>query len=121
VHLDPNHKGSNGKPSDNCDVNAAGQYHNAGCGITGGANTYGVPFNKAQGGVYVTEWTTAGIQMWYSIQHAAYTTHTVQQTPCSIRYTHSTAYTMQHTLHTQYSIHHAAYATHRTHFPRSSP
>jgi hypothetical protein len=56
-------KGSNGKPCTNCDVNAAGQYNNQGCGVIGAADTYGAPFNAKQGGVFATEWTTAGIQV----------------------------------------------------------
>ena len=58
-------KGSNGQPCTNCDVKAAGQYNNQGCGITGSANSYGAPFNANRGGVFATEWTAAGIQVWY--------------------------------------------------------
>jgi hypothetical protein len=57
--------GSNGKPAINCFINAPNQYNNQGCGITGAPASYGAPFNSAMGGVYVTEWTTNFIQMWF--------------------------------------------------------
>jgi len=38
---------------------------NTGCGIIGGANTYGAPFNSAGGGVFVTEWTNTFIRMFF--------------------------------------------------------
>jgi len=53
------------KPATNCFVNAAGQYNNQGCGITGADASYGAGFNSANGGVYVTEWTQTYIRMFY--------------------------------------------------------
>jgi len=38
---------------------------NQGCGITGGPNTYGAPFNSGGGGVFVTEWTQGFIRMFF--------------------------------------------------------
>jgi len=50
----------------NCDVNAAGQGDNVGCGISAsGGNTYGDPFNSAGGGVYATEWTSSAISIYF--------------------------------------------------------
>ena len=37
-----------------CDVNAAGQSNNQGCGIIGSDNSMGDPFNQGRGGVYAT-------------------------------------------------------------------
>lgn len=50
----------------NCDVNAAGQGNNVGCGIgaSGGA-TYGDPFNAAGGGVYATNWNDQAISIYF--------------------------------------------------------
>ncbi len=49
--------GLSGQPSDNCDVNAWGQYANAGCSIFGSQNTVGAAFNgRGNGGVYAMEW-----------------------------------------------------------------
>ena len=50
----------------NCNVNAAGQSYNAGCG--GYANdydTYGDGMIEAGGGVYAMDWRKAGIRIWY--------------------------------------------------------
>jgi Glycosyl hydrolases family 16 len=50
----------------NCDINAPGQDKNAGCQISDKEeNTYGNGFNKIGGGVYVTEWVTKGIKIWF--------------------------------------------------------
>ena len=39
---------------------------NTGCAITSqGANSFGTDFNKADGGVYATEWTSQGISIWF--------------------------------------------------------
>jgi len=58
--------GANGQPATNCDVNAAGEYSNQGCGIIGAANTMGSPFNSGGGGVYSTQWDpSSGINMWF--------------------------------------------------------
>jgi hypothetical protein len=48
-----------GQPSDNCDVNAADQYTNAGCGIIGSPSTVGSSFNDngVKGGIFAMEWT----------------------------------------------------------------
>lgn len=52
--------GSNGQPAFNCDVNAAGQWSNQGCGILGAEGSYGEPFNERGGGVYATWWDPEG-------------------------------------------------------------
>jgi len=57
--------GSNNKPASNCYIKAAGQFTNQGCSIVGEKGSYGVPFNDAEGGVYVTEWTSSFIRMFY--------------------------------------------------------
>lgn len=51
--------GYNNQQSSNCDVNAPGQYSNAGCGIIGPGNAVGASFNYngVKGGVYAMEWT----------------------------------------------------------------
>ncbi|KAL9105314.1 MAG: hypothetical protein Q9227_009481 [Pyrenula ochraceoflavens] len=50
----------------NCDVNAAGQATNAGCGIDSSSTaSYGDGFNSANGGVYATEWTSNGISIYF--------------------------------------------------------
>ena len=60
-----------GAPADgsgNCDVAATG---NAGCGVTGPADTHGRAFNDQKGGVFAMEWSVLGeaadahIAMWY--------------------------------------------------------
>ncbi|CEG68432.1 hypothetical protein CU097_005279 [Rhizopus azygosporus] len=53
--------------TDNCDVNAAGQPSNAGCGVQAtNANTYGDGLNNIKGGVYATRMTASqGIQVWF--------------------------------------------------------
>lgn len=53
--------------SANCDVNAAGQGANVGCGVSSGnSNTYGTGLNNNKGGIYVTRWTVnEGIQVWF--------------------------------------------------------
>jgi len=60
--------GSQGNPSDNCDINAGDQYSNQGCSIIGAGGTYGSSFNAAGtsgGGVFATQWEASGIYMWY--------------------------------------------------------
>jgi hypothetical protein len=55
-------------PSDNCDVNAAGQYANAGCGIIGADSTVGAAFNSngVKGGAFAMEWTNGtAIRVFY--------------------------------------------------------
>ncbi|KIV77202.1 hypothetical protein PV11_09019 [Exophiala sideris] len=50
----------------NCDVDASGQATNAGCQVlTSAADTYGIVFNKDQGGVYATQWTSSAITIWF--------------------------------------------------------
>jgi hypothetical protein len=50
----------------NCDVNAPGQYANAGCQIAShDTATYGTGFNENGGGVYATEWTSDAISIWF--------------------------------------------------------
>lgn len=50
----------------NCDVEAPGQYKNAGCGIEStDTRSYGAGFNQASGGVYAAEWTSDGISVWF--------------------------------------------------------
>jgi len=51
--------------SKNCDVKAPGQSANQGCSINGQGNSYGAPFNANGGGVYVTEWNSTLIRMFY--------------------------------------------------------
>jgi len=58
-------KGTNGNDATNCYVNAPEQQNNQGCGIVGATGSYGAPFNAAGGGVYVTEWTSQHIQMFF--------------------------------------------------------
>jgi len=57
--------GTNGQPATNCYIDAPNQANNQGCGIQGAANTYGLPFNNGQGGVYATEWTSSYIQVFF--------------------------------------------------------
>jgi len=54
-----------GRPSSNCDVNAPGQYANAGCGIIGAPDSYGPGFNSRGGGVYATLWTGGEISVYF--------------------------------------------------------
>ncbi|GFF68861.1 hypothetical protein CNMCM6936_006166 [Aspergillus lentulus] len=50
----------------NCYDYAPGQGTNAGCGIAAtSSQTYGTGFNNAGGGIYATEWTSAGISIWF--------------------------------------------------------
>jgi hypothetical protein len=50
----------------NCYVEASGQSTNAGCGIlSSSSQSYGDGFNQANGGVYATEWTSSGINIWF--------------------------------------------------------
>lgn len=50
----------------NCDVDAAGQSRNAGCGIeAGSATSFGSQFNSIGGGIYAMEWTSNGIAIWF--------------------------------------------------------
>lgn len=53
--------------TNNCDVNAPGQYKNAGCSIDAGgqSNTYGAGLNSINGGVYAMEWTDSGISTYF--------------------------------------------------------
>eukprot|EP00490_Sorites_sp_Unknown_P029302 CAMPEP_0114670358 /NCGR_PEP_ID=MMETSP0191-20121206/39418_1 /TAXON_ID=126664 /ORGANISM="Sorites sp." /LENGTH=212 /DNA_ID=CAMNT_0001927801 /DNA_START=68 /DNA_END=706 /DNA_ORIENTATION=+ len=58
--------GSNGQPATNCYVNAAGEYSNQGCGIKSTSSTsYGSGLNNKNGGVYATQWTDAGIFIYF--------------------------------------------------------
>ncbi|KAE9978513.1 hypothetical protein EG328_001423 [Venturia inaequalis] len=53
----------------NCDVNAAGQGMNVGCGIgTRDTMTYGDGFNNEGGGVYATEWTGEAIRVFHFVR-----------------------------------------------------
>ena len=55
----------------NCDVNAPGQYLNAGCQIAShDTATYGTGFNANGGGVYATEWTSDAISIWFFARHS---------------------------------------------------
>jgi len=58
------------KSATNCFINAPGQYNNQGCGITGAENSYGFPFNKAGGGVYVLEWNPEELRAWLFLRNA---------------------------------------------------
>lgn len=50
----------------NCDINAAGQSQNQGCGIAANNDeTYGEGLNNIGGGVYATEWTSSAISVWF--------------------------------------------------------
>ena len=50
----------------NCYVNAPGQDANAGCGIEStDPNSYGSGFNSIGGGIYATEITSSGINIWF--------------------------------------------------------
>jgi len=50
----------------NCNVNAAGQSYNAGCGgWATSTETYGDGMNYVGGGVYAMDWRKAGIRIWY--------------------------------------------------------
>jgi hypothetical protein len=50
----------------NCDVNAPGQYANAGCQISSyNSATFGQGFNANGGGVYATEWTSDAISIFF--------------------------------------------------------
>jgi len=50
----------------NCDVNAAGQPSNAGCGgYASQTNSYSDVFNAAGGGVYAMDWRAEGIRVWH--------------------------------------------------------
>jgi len=60
---------TNGQTSDfdttNCDVNAAGQPSNAGCGgYSSESYSYGNGFNEVGGGVYAMDWRADGIRVW---------------------------------------------------------
>jgi len=57
--------GSNNQPATNCYINAPNQYDNQGCGIVAATNTFGAPFNSNGGGVFVTEWTSTFIRMFF--------------------------------------------------------
>lgn len=46
----------------NCNVYETG---NSGCGIVGNKDSYGIPFNNHQGGVYAMEWTNSRIQIFF--------------------------------------------------------
>lgn len=50
----------------NCDVNAAGQGANVGCGVlSSNSQTFGSGFNNINGGVYATSFTSSGIKVWF--------------------------------------------------------
>lgn len=50
----------------NCDVEAANQAANAGCAIASTSDqSYGSGFNKANGGIYATEWKSDSINVWF--------------------------------------------------------
>jgi Glycosyl hydrolases family 16 len=50
----------------NCNINAPGQATNAGCQInTPSTASFGTGFNADNGGVYVTEWTSEAISIWF--------------------------------------------------------
>ena len=73
IATSPNTGSSNGQQlfsgsisTSNCDINAPGQYQNAGCSIAAPAgNTYGDGFNANQGGVYAMEWKSSAISVWF--------------------------------------------------------
>ncbi|KAJ5472049.1 Endo-1-3(4)-beta-glucanase [Penicillium diatomitis] len=49
-----------------CYVGAPGQPLNSGCAILSGSpQSYGDGFNNAGGGIYATEWKSAGIKVWH--------------------------------------------------------
>jgi hypothetical protein len=49
-----------------CDVNAAGQPTNAGCGgYCAQSDSYGAGFNAAGGGVYAMDWRSDSIRIWH--------------------------------------------------------
>lgn len=51
--------------TNNCDVNAAGQWANEGCGVEStDALSYGKGFNQGGGGVIVMAWERSGIRIW---------------------------------------------------------
>lgn len=45
-----------GKPADNCDVGAPGQWHNQGCSQRGPDGSMGADFNAQGGGTFAAEW-----------------------------------------------------------------
>lgn len=50
----------------NCDVNAANQDKNTGCGIVDESGlTFGHDFNNNGGGVFAMEWTSTAIKIWF--------------------------------------------------------
>lgn len=50
----------------NCDVDASGQSQNAGCQIVDpSTQSYGAGLNANNGGVFATQWTSAGISIWF--------------------------------------------------------
>jgi hypothetical protein len=51
--------------ADNCYIKAPGQSANQGCSIIGSPNSFGAPFNEGGGGVYVAEWNSTLIRMFY--------------------------------------------------------
>ena len=58
--------GADGTAADNCDANAAGQYANQGCSISGAGGSMGTRFNDGHGGTFATEWDPAShIAMWF--------------------------------------------------------
>jgi len=59
-------KGLFGNPADDCSVFAPDEEIGQGCSIVAATNTFGAPFNKAQGGVFATEWDPqSAIRVWY--------------------------------------------------------
>ena len=54
-----------------CDINAPGQLHNAGCSIQDSRpESFGAAFNKNGGGVFAVEWTSQAIQVWSFARNA---------------------------------------------------
>jgi len=60
------HRRQTGKAkTNNCDVNAAGQWSNEGCGVESSDDrTWGKGFNEDGGGIVVMKWTDEGISIW---------------------------------------------------------
>lgn len=65
--MDVKRKMSGSVEKDNCDKDANG---NAGCGVEGDKDTFGVKYNDNGGGVMAVEWREAGIRMWQFARNA---------------------------------------------------
>ncbi|PSK42536.1 hypothetical protein B9Z65_4450 [Elsinoe australis] len=64
--INPNNVMTGSIVTNNCYVNAPGQWDNAGCGTTTPqTNTYGRGLNKIQGGVYAMAWQKENIRVWF--------------------------------------------------------